>query len=207
MLAKKNQMMALVEKTRGWPYVTADIHEWATANPTDVTSRLSDPSGPDVCSSWDMPWWNLHRFGMSHTVLPSGREVFVGGEHEDYYDPNFFIYNDVIVRDTDGSIRVYAYSRDVFPPTDFHVAVLYKDDLWIFGSIGYDSHLKKGAPMQVLRLDLNTFAMEKIVSDGGPKWVHWKEDDPSKPTLLPDGNIRIGVRGNWVFDTVLKKWV
>jgi hypothetical protein len=47
-------------------------------------------SGPD---------WCLRRFGTSETALPGGRTLYVAGEHEDWYDPDFCIYNDAIVRE------------------------------------------------------------------------------------------------------------
>ncbi|KAK3899811.1 hypothetical protein C8A05DRAFT_17812 [Staphylotrichum tortipilum] len=43
------------------------------------------------------PVFCFERFGRTVTLLPDGRVVFVGGEHEDHYDPDFFIYNDVVV--------------------------------------------------------------------------------------------------------------
>jgi hypothetical protein len=41
--------------------------------------------------------WCFARFGSTHTYLPDGRLVCIGGEHEDSYDQDFQIYNDVIV--------------------------------------------------------------------------------------------------------------
>jgi len=41
--------------------------------------------------------WCFRRWGRTMTRLSDGRVVFVGGEHEDYYDPDFKIYNDVVV--------------------------------------------------------------------------------------------------------------
>ena len=41
--------------------------------------------------------WCFDRFGATVTVLPDGRHVYIGGEHEDFYDPDFCIYNDVVV--------------------------------------------------------------------------------------------------------------
>jgi hypothetical protein len=40
----------------------------------------------------------------SLTLLPDGRAIQIGGEHEDYYDPDFCIYNDVFVHEPDRSI-------------------------------------------------------------------------------------------------------
>ncbi|KAK4449002.1 hypothetical protein QBC34DRAFT_300250 [Podospora aff. communis PSN243] len=43
------------------------------------------------------PSWCFDRFGRTTTWLEDGRIVFIGGEHEDWYDPDFCIYNDVVV--------------------------------------------------------------------------------------------------------------
>jgi hypothetical protein len=43
------------------------------------------------------PDWCFVRFGMSQTVMADGRMICIAGEHEDFYDPDFCIYNDVIV--------------------------------------------------------------------------------------------------------------
>ncbi|MDB5347068.1 MAG: ankyrin repeat protein [Schlesneria sp.] len=45
------------------------------------------------------PVWCFDRYGMSFTELPDGRFVQIGGEHEDYYDPDFCIYNEVVVHE------------------------------------------------------------------------------------------------------------
>lgn len=39
------------------------------------------------------PVWCFTRFGATRTKLPDGRVVCIGGEHEDFYDPDFCIYN------------------------------------------------------------------------------------------------------------------
>jgi hypothetical protein len=41
--------------------------------------------------------FSFHRFGRTETQLPDGRIVYIGGEHEDFYNCDFFIYNDVVV--------------------------------------------------------------------------------------------------------------
>ena len=43
------------------------------------------------------PIFCFHRMGRTVTELPDGRVIFIGGEHEDFYDPDFYIYNDVVV--------------------------------------------------------------------------------------------------------------
>jgi hypothetical protein len=49
-------------------------------------------SGDSMTS--EAPVWCFDRFGQSCTPLPDGRTVWIAGEHEDYYHPDFFIYND-----------------------------------------------------------------------------------------------------------------
>src|SRR5215213_4761385 len=82
------------------------------------------------------PGWCFARFGQSATELPDGRVVLIAGEHEDSYDPDFYIYNDVVVRRPDGAIEIFGYPRDAFPPTDFHSATLVDDRVVIVGSLG-----------------------------------------------------------------------
>lgn len=74
--------------------------------------------------------WCAQRFGQSLTFLPDGRIVRIGGEHEDYYDPDFCIYNDVFEHGADGSIAVHTDPESVFPPTDFHTATLIGDFIY-----------------------------------------------------------------------------
>ncbi len=90
------------------------------------------------------PVWCNERFGASLTELPDGRFVQIGGEHEDFYDPDFCIYNDVIVFDGKGNFQIYGYSRETFPPTDFHSATLVGEFIYIVGSLGYVDERKIG---------------------------------------------------------------
>ena len=69
------------------------------------------------------PVWSFDRFGQSMNILPDGR-VFIAGEHEDDYDWDFRIYNDVVVAAPNGDIEhIFGYPPEIFPPTDFHAAV------------------------------------------------------------------------------------
>ena len=68
--------------------------------------------------------WCFDRFGTSKTALEDGRTVHIGGEHEDFYDPDFHIYNDVIVVSSSGQVAIYGYPLEAFPPIDFHSATL-----------------------------------------------------------------------------------
>lgn len=43
------------------------------------------------------PIWCNQRFGRTKTKLKDGSIIYIGGEHEDSYDPDFYVYNDVIL--------------------------------------------------------------------------------------------------------------
>ena len=117
------------------------------------------------------PGWCFDRFGQTTTLLPDGREVLVAGEHEDYYDPDFFIYNDVVVKPPDGEVSIYGYPREVFPPTDFHTATLLPERIVLIGSLGYQGERLKST--QVLQLMLDDFAIHRVDAHGAsPGWVH-----------------------------------
>ena len=68
--------------------------------------------------------WSYARYGKSITELPDGRIIEIGGEHEDSYDPDFCIYNEIFVHDGKGEFEIMGYPETVFPPTDFHSATL-----------------------------------------------------------------------------------
>jgi len=118
------------------------------------------------------PVWCAHRFGQSTTLLPDGRVVQIAGEHEDYYDPDFCIYNDVFVHDPDGTIHIYGYPEDVFPPTDFHTATLIGDAIYIIGSLGYSAQRVQGST-PVYRLDTRSWRIEPVQTSGtDPGWIN-----------------------------------
>ncbi|MGV3771554.1 MAG: hypothetical protein ACO1QB_01540 [Verrucomicrobiales bacterium] len=118
------------------------------------------------------PGWCFSRFGQSRTSLPDGRNVYIAGEHEDYYDPNFFIYNDVVVHHPNGQITIFGYRREDFPPTDFHSATLVDDKIVIIGNLGYQDH-RKPELTPIYALDVNNFVIEKIMGEGdSPGWIH-----------------------------------
>lgn len=118
------------------------------------------------------PCWSFARFGQSKTALPDGRTVMIGGEHEDSYDADFCIYNDVVVKNTDGTFAVYCYPEDVFPPTDFHTATLDGNRIVIVGAFGYPAQRKPGTtPVYVLDTGTLAIARRECIGDA-PGWLH-----------------------------------
>ncbi len=138
--------------------------------------------------------WSFDRFGMSHTRLPDGRVLFIAGEHEDFYDVDFYIYNDVIAFDPDLHITIYGYPPEIFPPTDFHSAtVIDNATVYIIGSLGYSNSRRPGET-PVYRLNCEDMRMEAL-SPGGeqPGWI-----SRHSATYLPEQNA-IQVDGGEIF--------
>jgi ankyrin repeat protein len=121
--------------------------------------------------NWQDKVWCYDRFGRTITQLPDGRIVEIAGEHEDYYDPDFCIYNDVVVYQCDGNFQIFGYPEDVFPPTDFHSATLFGKYIYIIGNLGYaNTRIYDETP--VYKLHIHTFEIEKIETTGEkPGWI------------------------------------
>ena len=123
------------------------------------------------------PIWCAERFGQSITRLADGRTVQIAGEHEDFYDRDFCIYNDVFVHAPDGSIAIFGYPDTVFPPTDFHTATLIGDAVYVIGSLGYQG-MRRCGETPVYRLDLATFGMTRVETRGeAPGWLYGHRAD------------------------------
>lgn len=162
------------------------------------------------------PMWCFHRFGTSRTVLPDGRTVYVAGEHEDYYDPDFYIYNDVIVQHPDGSLTILGYPRDDFPPTDFHSATLVGDRLVLIGNLGYLDDRRPGET-PVLELDLSTFEVRRVRTHGaGPGWISRhtaRFDADTRQVVIQGGEVYTGPdqpmvasTDEWALDVSTWRW-
>ena len=127
----------------------------------------------DTDYDWESrkPVWCFERYGQSITLLPDGRVIAIAGEHEDGYDPDFCIYNDVLVYDERGDFQIYGYPKDVFPPTDFHTATWVDGWIYIIGNLGYqDERIVGETP--VYRLNCTTFEIEKVITIGEcPGWI------------------------------------
>jgi hypothetical protein len=129
------------------------------------------------------PVWCFSRLGQSATFLPKDEGViFIGGEHEDGSDPNFAIYNDVVIRSFNGSTEIFGYPREVFQPTDFHTATLVDNDIYIIGNVGYmDDRIIGTTP--VYKLELATMQIHEVKVPGHePGWIsrhealYWKDE-------------------------------
>lgn len=117
------------------------------------------------------PAWCFSRFGTSFTELPDGRFVQIGGEHEDFYDPDFYIYNDVIVHKRSGDFQIMGYPKEVFPPTDFHSATHVRGSIYIIGGLGYHGSRQFGST-PIYRLKCKTWAIEAVQCFGEkPGWI------------------------------------
>lgn len=115
--------------------------------------------------------WCADRFGQSTTMLPGGGVVLIGGEHEDFYDADFCIYNDVMMFDPGGNFRLFGYPYSVFPPTDFHSATLVGKWIYnIIGALGYSKDQKR--PLGTYRLDTSDVHIERIETANPPDRIY-----------------------------------
>lgn len=120
----------------------------------------------------DSAVWCAQRFGQTISFLPNGIIVQVAGEHEDSYDEDFCIYNDVFVHNRDGKVLIFGYPKSVFPPTDFHTATLIGEYIYLIGSLGYAGHRAYGTT-PVYRLHTESFQIEPAETRGvAPGWLY-----------------------------------
>ena len=154
------------------------------------------------------PVWSANRFGQSMSFLPDGRIVQVGGEHEDSYDPDFCIYNDVFVHHPGGRIQVFGYPEDVFPPTDFHSATVVGDSIYIIGALGYQASRRPGTT-PVFRLDLRSLRMEAMPTTGNaPGWLHRHRAEllPTGEIVVSGGTVVAAQDGELAYNTNLERF-
>jgi len=171
------------------PFWLSMIKSGKDANTVDSMFELRE----EVCPWHHGPTWCNRRFGQSFTALPDGRFIEIAGEHEDHYDPNFCIYNDVIVHDGKGQCDIYIYPRDVFPPTDFHTATFVQSCIYIIGSLGYPEDRTTGHT-PVYALDIKSKKISKIKTQGEmPGWIsqHEAELNHKHQIVITGGNILV----------------
>lgn len=173
--------------------LTNPVWEWLVKSGVNAYQANRLFSGPSALGAG--PGWCFERFGQSSTQLADGRVVLIGGEHEDHYDPDFYIYNDVVVRHPGGRIDIYGYPREVFPPTDFHSATLLERRVVIIGCLGYPANRKPGTT-PVFVLDLETFSIAPARCRGtAPGWIHSHRarlSEDGKSILIEGGKLDRG---------------
>jgi hypothetical protein len=159
-------------------------------NAYQASERMDGPNAMDAG-----PGWCFERFGQSSTELSDGRVILIGGEHEDFYDPDFYIYNDVVIQHADGAIDIFGYPRDVFPPTDSHSATLVGNHIIIIGNLGYREERHPGST-PVFALDLDTWTISSVLTHGTPPgWIHKHEarlSDDGASILIHHGTLDRG---------------
>jgi hypothetical protein len=149
------------------------VWQWLARTRIDAFRANQHFDGPSAFDAG--PAWCCHRNGQSRTRLADGRFVRIGGEHEDWYDPDFHIYNDVIVDEPDGSCRILGYPAEAFPPTDFHSATLVGDRIVVIGCLGYVDERRPDAT-PVFALDTATWKFSSPATAGeAPGWIHRHE--------------------------------
>lgn len=158
------------------PYALGMIRSGITAYAAMQYLHPSPDAVPRFGADAIPPVWCASRFGQSLTFLPDGRIVQIGGEHEDSYDPDFCIYNDVFVHHPDGEIRVYGYPEDVFPPTDFHSATWVDGcdgpAIVVIGCLGYPAQ-RTPRDTPVFRLRVRDWTMHPVATHGdAPGWIY-----------------------------------
>ena len=142
---------------------------WCVRTRNSAYAANEEFDGPDSISAG--PCWCFDRMGQAYLVLPDGRTVHIAGEHEDHYDPDFYIYNDVVIVDGE-HIRILGYPELVFTPTDFHTATLVDKEIFIIGNLGYVRDRIPGKT-QVFRLDTVTWRLAPLKTIGtSPGWIH-----------------------------------
>ena len=185
---------------------------YAAGKHFQLKRSFSDPSWKHI--------WNVDRFGQSTTLLPDGRYIQIGGEHEDYYDPDFFIYNDVIVHTPPTAEsepwqrQVFAYPADVFPPTDFHTATLMGDEIIVIGNLGYmDARVPGYTP--VYALNIISLQFRPISCSGSsPGWIHQHRATPARSGVisvnegseLNEHKKFHSQQGTWELDVAAARW-
>ncbi|MCB9878772.1 MAG: hypothetical protein H6835_14350 [Planctomycetes bacterium] len=146
------------------------VWHWLVRTRIDAQTANEHFGGPDPFDAG--PGFCFARFGQTCTRLDDGRLVRIGGEHEDSYDPDFCIYNDVVVRAADGALAIHGYPREVFPPTDFHSATQVGDRIVVIGCLGYPEQRRPGLT-PVFAFDTATWACTAIEATGeAPGWIH-----------------------------------
>jgi len=75
-------------------HIGREAQDLPTARDRPEEQNHLETTNPHInTNSLPQPIWCFKRVGNTRTRLPDGRIICVGGEHEDFYDPDFCIYN------------------------------------------------------------------------------------------------------------------
>ena len=175
------------------------LWQWMVQTRRDAYSGNNEFGGPPPFECG--PMWCFQRFGTSETALPDGRTVHIAGEHEDSYDPDFQIYNDVIVSSPDGGIAIYGYPANA---------------IYIIGCLGYPEQRSAGATpvyrldlasMQILAVETSGMAPGRIARHSG------RLSDGGKTIIVSGGEIWTGAEhatmkniDSWSFEIADGEW-
>ena len=163
-------------------YLLGRYRQFGLSNPEVMKVNFWSAMIRSNCSAWkardkysdrnsSQAVWSYQRFGRTITELPNGKIIEIGGEHEDSYDEDFCIYNDVVVYQSNDCFQIFGYPQQVFPPTDFHTANLVEEYIYIIGNLGYGSDRIVGET-PVYRLNWHNLKMEQIETTGNkPGWI------------------------------------
>jgi ankyrin repeat protein len=144
---------------------------WEAMVRTRLSAWAARSAFDDRPPSANKPVWCNQRFGQTITVLRDSRFVEIGGEHEDWYDVDFCIYNEIIVYAEGAPPLIFGYPSSLFPPTDYHTATLVGDFIYIIGNLGY-LEARKAGETPVYRLDTRTWRIERQDTTGNnPGWI------------------------------------
>ncbi|MBT3200437.1 MAG: ankyrin repeat domain-containing protein [Phycisphaerales bacterium] len=175
----------------------ANVKFWFEMIKSGAIAAQARRTYSSIWSSGNAPVWCYKRFGRSITVLDNGCIIEIAGEHEDSYDCDFCIYNDVVVFDGNGKIEIFIYPEHVFPPTDFHTATLAGEYIYIIGSLGYEGARTPGHT-PVYRLSIASMKIEKVDTTGQePGWIseHKACLKDESTIILKGGRKFVGVKG------------
>ena len=154
----------------------ADIFQWIIENKIQPyqLKQLLEKQNIEIKS----PLWTFSgRMGQLLTELPDGMKVYIAGEYEDFYDPDFKIYNDIVIEKPNGEIELWNYPKAQFPPTDFYAAHYDEQthSIFLIGNLGYPETRKEGIT-QVLKVKLKSMDIERLECFGQvPSWLNHHE--------------------------------
>ncbi len=110
------------------------VWEWLVRSELSAYHHNERLDGPKAMDAG--PGWCFMRYCQKcHAARRMAGRCALRGEHEDHYDPDFQIYNDVVVLHPDGRVDIFGYPPEVFPATDFHTATLIENRIVIVGNL------------------------------------------------------------------------